>query len=403
MNHASAAPRLVFVARAAPFPLTGGAALRTHRLLTGLAEAFDVTFVTLEHAVGGEDSHVSASEAARLLPGIRVVAAPGLGRRKRAAQLRSLASRRSWQDGRYAVPRLRALLSAEVQRLDPAVVHFDDVGVGLLAPLEGRYCALAPHNVEHRILRDTARASTGARRFFGEIDSRKLEREERRLWPRVSLCVAVSEIDARTMRQAGAQRVEVCPNGTDRVSMLPTPRRATAEPLRILFVGRGDYRPNGRGLRWFIEEVHPILRNAGPTLLEVVGEPPRRRAEARGVDYVGPVPDLRPYYTRAHAAIVPLFEGSGTRLKVIESMAWGRPVVSTALGAEGLPVLAGEHFLAAETAPQFADALLTIARWCDESDPALNRLLDRARGAIEHLFWPEIVARLARTYEAVQR
>jgi glycosyltransferase involved in cell wall biosynthesis len=185
--------------------------------------------------------------------------------------------------------------------------------------------------------------------------------------------------------------------------MLPAPRRTTTEPLRLLFVGRGDYQPNARGLRWFIEEVHPRLRNAGPTVLEVVGEPPRRRAEARGVEYVGKVRDLRPYYERAHAAIVPLFEGSGTRLKVIEAMAWGRPVVSTALGAEGLPVRAGEHFLTAETAPQFADELRTIGRWCDESDPALNRLLERARRAIEHLFWPEIAARLAETYEAVQR
>jgi polysaccharide biosynthesis protein PslH len=403
MRHGSATPRLVFVARSAPFPLTGGAPLRTHRLLTGLAKRFDVTFVTLEHEVGSGDGHVSASEAERLLPGIRVVAARGLGTRKRAAQLRSLASRRSWQFGRYAVPSLRGLLVAEVERLDPAVIHFDDVGVGLLGPLEGRCCALAPHNVEHRIVRDTARASTGARRFFGEIDSRKLEREERCLWPRVSLCVAVSEIDARTMREAGARRVELCPNGTDRVSMLPAPRRATTEPLRVLFVGRGDYQPNARGLRWFIQEVHPILCNAGPTVLEVVGEPPRHRAEARGVEYVGQVPDLRPYYERAHAAIVPLFEGSGTRLKVIEAMAWGRPVVSTALGAEGLPVGAGEHFLTAETGPRFADALLTIARWCEESDPALNRLLDRARRAIEHLFWPDIAARLAATYEAIQR
>jgi glycosyltransferase involved in cell wall biosynthesis len=396
--------KLLFVARTAPFPLLNGAAVRTHRLLTGLAESFDVTFITLEHEPGSPHAHVTVAEAQRLLPGIRVIATPGLGSRKRAAQLRTLASRRSWECGRYALPELRALVAAQVERLRPAVVHFDDIGTGLVGPFESVFSALAPHNVEHRIVRDVATASTGARRVFGLLDSRKVRREELSLWKRMRLCVAVSELDANTMRAGGARHVEVCPNGTDRVSKLPPPRRSPSEPFRVLFVGTGTYQPNARGLRWFVENVHPIVRESVPTVLEVVGPLPRSRVEARGVEYVGPVPELAPYYARAHAAIVPVFEGSGTRLKVVEAAAWGRPMVSTALGAEGLPLRPGEHFVRGETAEEFAGGLTSIARWCESGAPALDHLLRRARSAVEHLFWPDIAARLADTYrQGVER
>jgi glycosyltransferase involved in cell wall biosynthesis len=396
--------RLVFVSRTAPFPLISGAAVRTHRLLTGLAESFDVTFITLEHEPGSPHPHVTAAEAQRLLPGIHVIATHGLGSRKRVAQLRSLGSRRSWECGRYALPELRALVAAEVERLSPAVVHFDDVGVGLVGPFEKVFCALAPHNVDHRIVRDVARASTGARRAFGLLDSRKVQTEELSLWKRMRLCVAVSELDADAMRKGGARNVELCPNGTDPVAKLPPPRRSPSEPFRVLFVGAGTYQPNARGLRWFVEKVHPIVRESVPTVLEVVGPLSRSRVETRGVEYIGPVPELAPYYARAHAAIVPVFEGSGTRLKVIEAAAWGRPLVSTALGAEGLPLRPGEHFLRGETAEEFAGALTSIARWCERGNPALDGLLQNARSAVEHLFWPDITARLADTYgQGVER
>lgn len=395
--------RLVFVTRSPPFPATNGAAIRTHRLLTGLAEVFEVTLVTLEHEHASIHPATTAAEAERLLPGVRVVAAPGLAAGKRLGQVRSLATSRSWECGRYARRALRNLLVSEVRQLRPALVHFDDVGVGLAGPLADVYCVLAPHNIEHRILRQVACASGGARRLFGTIDSRKVEREERSLWPRMSLCLAVSDIDARTMRQGGARRVEICPNGTDPVPRLPPQPRSPHDPLRILFVGTGQYHPNVRGLRWFIEQVLPMLRRHVPAVLDIVGDPPPLRAEAPGVTYLGRVAELKPHYERAHAAIVPLFEGSGTRLKAIEAAAWGRPIVSTPLGSEGLALTAGEHFLAAETAQQFVAALTSVARWYETPDARLERLLDGARAVAEQLFWPRITARLASLYEELAR
>jgi glycosyltransferase involved in cell wall biosynthesis len=391
--------RLIFVTRASPVPATSGATLRTHRLMTGLAVAFDVTLLTLDHGLRDADGHQSLSEAERQLAGIRVLAATGPGTHKRAGQAASLLRRGSWEWSRYARSGLGRLLASEAARQKPALIHFDDPGVGLLGPVEGSVSVFAPHNIEHRILQAAAAASSDMRRLFARIESQKVEREERSLWRSMDLCLAVSDIDAQLMREGGARRVEVCPNGADPAPRLPAPRRGRDEPFRVLLLGTGSYLPHARGVQWFVEEVVPLLRAAGRVEVDVVGTAPARRPEAPQVRYVGKVADVEPWYRRAHAVVIPVFEGSGTRLKVIEAAMLGRPIVSTALGAEGLPLSPGEHYLRAERAEPFADALLRVARLTECPDGTLESMLADARAAVEQLSWPRITARLVSLYE----
>lgn len=194
--------------------------------------------------------------------------------------------------------------------------------------------------------------------------------------------------------------VEVCPNGTDRVVQLPPRRRDPGEPFRMLFVGSASYRPYEVGLAWFVREVYPQLAAADDVRLDVVGHPPRRPVHAPGVSYLGRVDSVLPHYERAHVVIVPVFEGSGTRLKILEAMAYGRPVVSTALGAEGLPITPGDHYIAAEDARGFAAELLALALRV-RGDERVDALLARARLAVEPLFWDAIVPTLVRSYRSV--
>lgn len=391
---------LVFASRRPPFPTDTGARIRTHRLLTGLSGAFATTFVTFEHHERSSDGHWSPEDVAAGLPGIHVVTVPGMGPYKRLGQARSLPSRHSWAAGRYRRPAMLAALGDAVRRAAPAVVHFDDLGAGQFAPLPGPLNVYAPADIEHRIAQQTIGAVVGGRRAFAVLERRKLEREETRAMRGVGLCLAVSDVDAVAMRAAGAARVELCPNGTDPVVRLPPPSRVAGEPFRVLFVGSGDYGPYERGLAWFVREVLPLLRRPPGVTVDVVGRPPRRPVRAPGVDYVGRVPSVARWYERAHAVVVPVFEGSGTRLKVIEAMAYGRPVVSTSLGAEGLPVIPGAHYHQADDAAEFARALRLVAEATDVGDGRLNRMLDDARAAVASLFWPNIVAGLVRLYQA---
>jgi glycosyltransferase involved in cell wall biosynthesis len=165
-----------------------------------------------------------------------------------------------------------------------------------------------------------------------------------------------------------------------------------------VFVGSGAFDPYERGLAWFVRNVIPRLRDRVPVEFDVVGERPSRPVPAPGVAYVGHVPAVRPWYERAHAAVVPLFEGSGTRLKIVEAMAQGRPVVSTTLGASGLPLSSDVHYLRADDADAFVTALAALAKNIERGDGAVDAMLDRARSAITSLFWPTIVDRLVDLY-----
>jgi glycosyltransferase involved in cell wall biosynthesis len=216
----------------------------------------------------------------------------------------------------------------------------------------------------------------------------------------MTLSLACSEIDAREMRKAGGE-VALCPNGAGPVELLQTPVRSSAEPLRLLFVGNVSYRPNQQGLEWFIEQVLPRLREAGTKVeLEIVGAPARSLPEAPEIRGHGVVTDLKPFYERAHAAIVPVLYGSGTRLKVVEAMAYGRPVVATSIGAEGLPVKAGTDYFQADAADSFTAALVTLAEQLHNDRASVEVMLRRARAAVTPLFWPRIVAELAECYRS---
>jgi glycosyltransferase involved in cell wall biosynthesis len=393
---------LVFASPMPPFPLDNGGRVRMHRLLTGLATEFATTLVTYEHHPDSGRPSYGQRELADLLPGIDVVAVPGVGPRTSrgsvTASLRALASPLpgSWRPY-HRRSFVRALVD-EARRRRAALVHFDYFSFFPAVPSVLNVCA--PHNVESAIARQEAACQRGYGRIWHEAEWRKLRSLERRTLRSSQLCVAVSELDARAMASAGARRVAVCPNGTDPVAPWPPPTRRDDEPLRILFVGSGNYPPYERGLAWFVREVLPMVQAGIPATLDVVGHPPERPVTTRGVRYVGPVPDLATWYEHAHVAIVPVFEGSGTRLKIIEAMAHGRPVVSTRLGAEGLPIESPAHYLQADRAEAFADSLLNVAKWCCTGDGALLSMLQGARSAIEPLFWPDVVSRLADLYRA---
>jgi glycosyltransferase involved in cell wall biosynthesis len=390
--------RLIFVARFPPWPATSGAPIRMHRLLTGLAEVFDVTLVAHAGARGGSGPGGDPAEWSPALPGVRYVPVPARPGSKRAAQLVSLCGHRSHGYGRYTTPALRrAVLEAA---RGAHLVHFDDPGSAMSGRVPGSLNVVAPHDIESVITLGAGARAGWARRAFASIDGRKQAREERAVCRQMDLCVAVSELDAAHLREAGAREVAICPNGTDPVPWLGLPRRARDETVRLLFVGNGEFQPNVRGLQWLIEDVLPRLPASAPVALDVVGRPPARPLRSTGVRYHGEVPDVRPYYERADIAVAPIPFGSGTRLKIVEAMAHGRPVVSTGAGAEGLPAQPGRHYLEGDSAPDFAAALTRLSEALIGGDLWVEGMMRAARLVAERLFWPSIASDLADRYLA---
>ena len=391
----------MFAARRAPYPLDTGARIRTHHLLTGLANAFEIVFVTFEHHPDSPDGLCRKEELEQLYPDVEVVTVPGDGPHKRAAQALSLLRRRSWTNGHYRSRAFTEAVRRAAASRQPCIVHLDDSGVAPVGPLAGTFSVYSAHNVEHRILRQGARTGSVPRRVFYWVEALKVRSEERRAWRSMDLCLAVSPLDARAMRAGGARRVDLCPNGAPSVQRIPLQPRSPDKPLKLLFVGTGAYVPYERGLAWFVREVLPLIEARTSVELDVVGYPPDRPVKAKGVRYVGTVPSVAPFYAASDGVIVPVFEGSGTRLKILEAMAYGRPVISTSLGAEGLPVVAGEHFLRADDPESFAAAAERLAGWSlDPEDDEVEALIANAREAVRPLFWPAVAEQLVELYRS---
>lgn len=201
-------------------------------------------------------------------------------------------------------------------------------------------------------------------------------------WP--VLCC--SDTDARALRsRVPTAPVSIIPNSVE-VPAQP-PQQAKHEGFVVLFVGALNYEPNRDGLKFFVGRVWPHVRRelGGLARLHIVGRHPMADVLALdgrdGIDVIGPAPVMAPEYARADICVAPIRFGSGTRIKILESFAQFRPVVSTSQGAAGIDATDGEEIIIADRADQFAEAIVELQR-----DPARrNRIAAAAyRFVCEH-------------------
>ena len=294
-----------------------------------------------------------------------------------------------------AVSRLRELVDAR----DPDVVQIEHSllapYVSALDPAGRARTVLSMHNVGFRQYATMSRTAASLRERWGfALKAALLARMERRLLPRFDAVVVVSEEERRLLRGiAPGIDPAIVPNGIDTTAcrlLEPDPRGG------LLFVGNLSYRPNVDAIVHFCAETLPILHRSHPELdVTITGpEPPeevRRLGRLPHVEVTGRVDDLEPIYRRARLCIAPLRAGGGTRLKILEAMAYGRPVVSTRFGCEGLDVENGREVLLADRPEDFARAIVGAL-----DNPVLcEGLRTRARALVERNYdWQQSAERL---------
>jgi glycosyltransferase involved in cell wall biosynthesis len=207
---------------------------------------------------------------------------------------------------------------------------------------------------------------------------RATARAERRYLNLADHILAVSNTDRDMFaRLIKPTKITVIPTGVDVDFFRPAVEAEKSNTM--VFTGSMDYLPNEDGIAYFVREIFPQIRNRIPdATLVVVGRRPSPRLLAlakttEGVQVTGTVEDIRPYVGRGSIYIVPLRVGSGTRLKIFEAMAMGKAVVSTSIGAEGLPVQPGRDIVIADRPDEFASAVVELLR-----DPVRRTELGRA-------------------------
>jgi sugar transferase (PEP-CTERM/EpsH1 system associated) len=217
--------------------------------------------------------------------------------------------------------------------------------------------------------------------------------------------IAVSQQDQQTLsHEFGVKNVSTLPTGVDTDFFRPLDDQPQAGNL--VFVGSMDWDPNEDGIMWFLREVYPRIHDAIPNAsLSVVGRNPSSRlrsAAARhpGVRVTGWVPDVRPHLAQAEVVVVPLRVGGGTRIKIPEAMAMGKAVVSTPVGAEGLPFGDGREIRIAEQPEEFAQGVIELLR-----NVSLRNSIGRLalKEVASRYSWDVVVDRLEEILEQVTR
>jgi glycosyltransferase involved in cell wall biosynthesis len=248
---------------------------------------------------------------------------------------------------------------------------------------------LDEHNIESRYFQAKVQASRRSLLSFDRAEVRALERWEQHAWRSASEVVCVSEADAAAVEGASGRTPLLIPNGVElgRVPFLPPSQR---QGFELLFVGVLGHPPNAAAARWLAREVLPRVQRVEPraTLLLCGADPTPEVAKLANasVSVTGRVPSVAPYLQRAALYVNALQQGAGSSLKVLEALASGLPLVSTASGVRGFPLADGEHYLRAETADDFARATLACFAERANADGMARRAREFAEAHdFEHL------------------
>jgi glycosyltransferase involved in cell wall biosynthesis len=284
--------------------------------------------------------------------------------------------------------------AAAEKSLDLLQVEYQQM-VPLAAGIAAKTSVLDLHNVESALVDSYAHARRGVAAAGLRAEAAALRRMERRTITRFDHVAIVSEQE-RTRLPDGARSVLVCPNGRDPSAVLPP-----APDPTVAFVATMGWRPNIDAALWLGRDIWPLVVAQVPQArLLLVGRDPAPTVSAlagSNIQVTGTVPDVTPYLAESRVVVAPLRAGGGTRLKVMEALDVGRPVVATSVGCEGTEDLVGRGVVVADTAAGLADAIAGLLL-----DPARASALGRAGHdavAAEHT-WDRALAPLLQAVQA---
>src|SRR6266849_6916525 len=394
---AGARMRILVLNSEIPFPPITGAQSRTYHLLRRLSAEHDVTL--LGFSWDSQDASVICSLPVEV---IRVPWAPSEPYRNmhegnaseslEAYRYLAYESAEPWFVSYYNSAVLENLLSELMSRwFDLILIEHSFMArfLPFLRPDVPK--VLDMHNVHTLMAWRRAQEKSGSEKDDMVKEFERTQSYERTVCSACQLCLCCSDQDAEAARRfLNIEHLKVIPNGVDTAMM--TIGKAPVTPGYLLFTGMMNYEPNREAVRYFVKEILPLIRAEVPyATFHIAGANPTPEVTALTADSVyihGSVPDMRPYFHQASVVVVPLLHGGGTRLKILDAAACGKPIVSTSVGAEGLNFVDGRDVLLTDSAPTFAQAVVRLL-----SNPDRQAELSRcARRAAEAYDWSEIAS-----------
>jgi len=359
--------RILNITNAIPYPLVSGAPIRSYNLIRRFAKDHDVYLAAFTEREDQSKEIAHLSEFCR-----RVITVE----RRSTSTLPLLKNLMNWPlKGGPAELRLSfsnkfaEAIHHLVHDVDFDVIQIEHGSMGLYLeaiPRAMRKKAIwVLHDIDFDKFEKISLIEKNVNRKIREwIHSKTMRQWQPHFAERFGLCVTMSEIDERLLVAANRRlKVEVSPNGVDTRQFQMMPEEEGENPA-ILFIGNMSYLPNIDAAVHFCNAALPLIRKKISNVeFWIVGINPGesvRSLAGDGVFVTGGVTDILPYYRRARVCVVPLRVGSGTRLKILEAMAMGRPVISTSIGAEGLDIVNGKHIAIADDSAAFAEKVIEL-------------------------------------------
>ncbi|MDE3197199.1 MAG: glycosyltransferase [Acidobacteriota bacterium] len=395
--------RILFLSPRQSLPARSGAKLREYHFLRALGRENEVTYVYFSDP--GADA-LSVQDVPFCREVVAVPKPPAYGAAKNIAGL----------FGRWPLPVLnytspamsdaveRAAAAADFDFIHVDSIHMIRYAMDAVRAHPGIRAVYNWHNIESEAMRRFAATTPSrARRWYASMTAGKIERLEREILRTARGHIVCSERERMQLLECAPEaRVAVVENGVD--TKYFAGGSGSAEKTGLVFVGTMDYFPNADAAIFFARRIWPQVRARFPRAeFTIVGANPppevKTLGEAGGIHVTGMVPDVRPYYRGALAAVVPLRTGGGTRLKILEAMAAGVPVISTPLGAEGLDASDGRDILLAdaEDSEAWVSRLAQLAESAALRERLRNAGLELVQGRYD---WEVLGTKLAAIYRS---
>ncbi len=393
--------KIIWVKAGGLVPPDSGGKIRSFHIAKELAKNHEVTLFTFYVEEPNDEHHTLASMFHKVVTHpLKVSSGRGFG--EALGYLASFFAPLPYSLSKYCRPEvtrhLREVLATE--KFD--IILCDFVNAAPVVPFDlGIPVVTFTHNVEAMIWkRHWEVAVNPVWKFVFKREYAKMRAAEMDYLRRSTHVLTVSETDTAFFAQElPPAKITTIPTGVDIDYFIPTDGE---EPESLVFTGSMDWMPNEDGILYFVDAILPLIRKQRPKVkLWIVGRRPGKKILALaesdpGIEVTGRVDDIRPSIAKGSVYIVPLRVGGGTRLKIFEAMAMGKAVVSTTIGAEGLPVTNGSDIILADEPAHFADEVYRLLG----SPAERKRIGDAARRIVEEKYsW----AAVARHVESVLR
>ena len=395
--------RILMVSSYLPYPLFSGGDIRLYNLLKNLKrEGYKITLICEKRSHQGNSDVEKVREVCE-----KVLTVDRKKQWSVQNLIRANLSLNSFLSIGHNLPNMRKLIAEELRSKNYDIIHVETFYVYQNLPKTGLPVVLADHNVEYLVYRRLIKKMPLMIRPILGLDVLKIKREEERFWKRADRLIAVSKADKDIM---GREGTVVVANGVDlkKFDIKRNSRKDKKENL-ILFIGNFKWIQNIDSLKWIIKEIWPAVLDLAKEKrlnikLWVVGKRIPEDLKIKGDENVyfdENAPDAtEEIYKRADLLLAPIRVGGGTSFKILESMASGLPVATTALGNEGIDGIPNRDILICETSEEFAKIAIDIL----SDDEKYRQISQNARDFIKENFgWENITKRLEAVYESLGR